>query len=372
MDKVVRKNKGYMPQLDALRAIAIALVIIQHYFEKSFLNYLPNGKMGVLLFFVLSGYLISGILFKEKIKLENKTRDLKTILKNFYIRRTLRIFPIYYLLVIFLIFVNYNDLQGKAVWYLTYTSNIFAYLNQAWDGVTGPLWSLAVEEQFYIIWPVLLLSVPLRKMKTALIVLIAFGLIFRIIFMILSTNFSIDTNYELSLALMPSTLDSFGLGALLSYGQIYKQNKLKASTNKIIFITSVVIFIAINHFFKGTFIYYVFIPLSFSIISVYIVRALSKGVKGFGKLFLENRVIIYLGKISYGLYLYHIFPWFVYAVLNYLELKYSPFNYKILRNFESLFIEKSYLFVIVVIVISTISWFLVESPINNLKKHFKY
>jgi peptidoglycan/LPS O-acetylase OafA/YrhL len=163
-----------IPPLDGLRGLAILGVLAIHYLAAAPL--LPSplggpihalallGGYGVMLFFVLSGFLITGILLD--------TRGRPGYFRNFYVRRTLRIFPLYYLALVIL-FVLLPRLVGASagfapvpagtqVWYWTYLSNVFLGM-RGWDA--GPpyaphFWSLAVEEQFYLVWPLLVWWVP--------------------------------------------------------------------------------------------------------------------------------------------------------------------------------------------------------------------
>src|SRR5258706_16450661 len=101
----------YIKQLDSVRAIAVLLVIISHWIPPYYLiNKIPNGGLGVDTFFVLSGFLITWILLSNRQKAEQEDILKRSVIKNFYIRRTLRIFPIYYLvLILLLIFHSYTD-----------------------------------------------------------------------------------------------------------------------------------------------------------------------------------------------------------------------------------------------------------------------
>jgi peptidoglycan/LPS O-acetylase OafA/YrhL len=172
-------GKMYYPALDGMRGLAILLVIVYHNF--SFIKFAHWGWSGVDLFFVLSGFLITEILIK--------TVDHHHYFKNFYAKRALRILPLYYLSL------------GLAIWILpgiVGRPDIFTYYkrNQLWlwlflqnwlyifkqpesHGFLGHLWSLAIEEQFYLIWPVVV--VALRKPKYLLLfisclILLTFGL----------------------------------------------------------------------------------------------------------------------------------------------------------------------------------------------------
>ena len=158
----MEKIKG----LDTLRAFAVFFVIIQHFgvwFDytspsgKFITNVLiPDGGFGVNLFFVLSGFLITSILLKAKSAARDDQR--LTLVKNFFIRRALRIFPIYYLLLFFLFFIDYPDIRHYFVYFVTYTSNILSWLTNSWNSFSHT-WTLAVEEQFYLLWPWLIIFV---------------------------------------------------------------------------------------------------------------------------------------------------------------------------------------------------------------------
>jgi peptidoglycan/LPS O-acetylase OafA/YrhL len=139
---------GYQPRLDGLRAIAVALVIGLHVFQRP-----AGGYMGVDLFFVLSGFLITTLL------LEEHAFHGRVSLRRFYARRALRLVPA--LLVFLVVSGTVYALQGRPPWAgvalgLTYLTNVGIIVGH-WDASYEHLWSLAVEEQFYLAWPLLLL-----------------------------------------------------------------------------------------------------------------------------------------------------------------------------------------------------------------------
>lgn len=148
---------AHLPELDGLRGLAIGLVLLFHFFVLLWPNGFTLGWIGVDLFFVLSGFLITRILLE--------TRSAPHYYRNFFFRRMLRIFPLYYglLVLVFLLapFVfgtGYDERFGVAranqLWYWLYGQNILAGF-YGWDqaGPLGYLWSLAVEEHFYLFWP---------------------------------------------------------------------------------------------------------------------------------------------------------------------------------------------------------------------------
>jgi peptidoglycan/LPS O-acetylase OafA/YrhL len=140
-----------LPELDSLRAFAVLAVVWSH---SSNINIGISGFQGVLLFFVISGFLITGILLNARAAEASPW----SVLYAFYARRFLRIFPIYYAVLFVALAVGFPSVRDAIGWHLAYLSNwYFAY--QGFDKVSH-LWSLAVEEQFYLVWPWLVLLVP--------------------------------------------------------------------------------------------------------------------------------------------------------------------------------------------------------------------
>src|SRR5436190_644690 len=147
-----------IPSLDGLRAVSIALVVLGHLcgtsgfvLPGSFANILAPGELGVRVFFVISGFLIT------KLLLEEAKRTGRISLLRFYLRRTFRIFPPYYAFILVLIVLDaarwITLSSGDLVHTLTYTANYHA--GRSWN--VGHAWSLSVEEQFYLLWPAALL-----------------------------------------------------------------------------------------------------------------------------------------------------------------------------------------------------------------------
>ncbi len=165
--------RGFVPELDGLRGVAILLVIASHYLG-DYWRTATVGWTGVSLFFVLSGFLITGILLDAKTK--------PNYFRNFYARRTLRIFPLYYL-VLFLTFVvapwfpaldtdGFRSVAQHQAWLWTYTMNIYTsfYADIGTNPFAGDwvevlhFWSLSVEEQFYLVWPLIVLMTTRRQL----------------------------------------------------------------------------------------------------------------------------------------------------------------------------------------------------------------
>jgi peptidoglycan/LPS O-acetylase OafA/YrhL len=158
-------SRKHFASLDGLRGLAILAVVAYHYFPHrgtGLFGYVASASWaGVDLFFVLSGFLITGILFD--------TLNTKDFYKNFYMRRVLRLFPVYlvFMCVVLVIARGVPHLWGIALSYLLYVSNIVHIFDPDIYTVgpvqTGHLWSLAVEEQFYLIWPWIVVALASRR-----------------------------------------------------------------------------------------------------------------------------------------------------------------------------------------------------------------
>lgn len=168
-------DQRYIASFDGLRAIAVLLVIAYH--TRGMLAPMPlgpwarvaaSGWVGVDVFFTLSGFLITGILLR--------TRDHAHYLRNFYVRRLLRIFPLYYGVITLVMggrVLAGADPSIHPWWsFYLYVSNVFVGRNQTEDFALDVSWSLSIEEQFYLLWPTLLLLLPPRAFRTMVVALI--------------------------------------------------------------------------------------------------------------------------------------------------------------------------------------------------------
>jgi peptidoglycan/LPS O-acetylase OafA/YrhL len=352
----------YIKQLDSLRALAVFIVIVSHWLKKdSFVIALQPGQLGVNIFFVLSGFLITGILLKSRAQAELTNSGKASIVKNFFIRRSLRIFPIYYL-TIFLIFLFANPtettIRHSLIYYLTYTTNFYFYHLHSWDGMTSHLWSLAVEEQFYLIWPWIILFSPKKVLLPCIGAFIGIGAA--------SSYFINVENFGFILPF--SCFDSFGLGALLSFIlfyhseyliKFYRIGGLLAGICLVILIASLVLHTP------------TLIPsrTAQSIVTLWVItHVIYRRSIGQTRFFvLNNKALIFLGKISYGMYLYHLPLAWDYFFLSRHVNRYLPAG---ILQYEAyiVFIENFF----ILIGICWLSWILIERPILKFKKYFEY
>ncbi|HTB51918.1 MAG TPA: acyltransferase [Ferruginibacter sp.] len=196
----MNNSKLYFKNLDSIRFIACLMVFLQHGISESYqylpikntvwqklLNLISNGGFGVSIFFVLSGFLITYLLITEY------ELNSKISVKNFYIRRILRIWPLYFLVVVFafLIYPSLKSLIGmnhpvcsNVFYYLTFLSNfdlihVIKFCNSNAAMMQGVTWSVSIEEQFYLFWPLLFL-LPKKTWIYSILVVISGSLIFRL------------------------------------------------------------------------------------------------------------------------------------------------------------------------------------------------
>src|SRR5581483_10470921 len=196
---------AHLVQLDSLRAFAVIGVLVTHYLPKT-TTWFQAGFFGVRLFFVLSGFLITGILLKAG------TLDRLLTLRQFYARRFLRIFPAFYLVLIVAAALAVPGIRNGFGWYAGYLSNFYFIVHFAHqrNNYAQPFWSLAVEEQFYLVAPAALLFAPRRHLKTILLSAAAVAVAFRTAAVYANWNENAHTYAP------TACLDSLGLGSLLA------------------------------------------------------------------------------------------------------------------------------------------------------------
>lgn len=348
----------YNRQIDGLRCFAVFGVLIWHFirFNNVYIGRIPFGY-GVDLFFIISGFLITKILLINKEKIGNKETSIKSVLKSFYLRRTLRIFPIYYLTIVYLLIINFQNTRQVWRWLVTYTTNFYLSFDYPYIGSFNHLWSLAVEEQFYLVWPLLIFLVPRKYTLGTIISVITSALLFKIFYFV-SFGSSAAIN-----ALTISCADSLGFGALIAYLSLYKVNLLD-KMNSIRFLVPIS-FIPFAFFMifpaKIPFVSIVGGNFLFSLFGFFVIaKAAQMKFRSVTKFILENRVVVHLGKISYGIYLYHFFM--------------PDFYNQMIDWFPSVFYLKSpigtpFLFV-ASLVFAELSWFVIEKPLLKLKRYF--
>ena len=357
----------YRPDIDGLRAVAVIAVILFHLNT----NWLPGGFLGVDIFFVISGYLIGGILYRE---LSTGTFSLK----RFYLRRMRRILPAFFAVVVFTLIVGaqlmvpgsdeWNTARSSAKWSVFFGGNFFSALNTDYFAPTvevqplNHLWSLAVEEQFYFIYPLILWAImgiikrilpPASSSLTRCVnvVLTALAIAsFALAFLPISLH---------GTALVPYYLPHLRFGELL-IGAILAvavaQGNLQPSAKTATFVGSLSILVLIaclvlpfpntTPWFPG------FAAALPCIASAGIIYA---GARPYWfASALSHRAVVFVGKISYSLYLWH-WPLLAFA------------HYALGRELSNTVLAAAAL---LIVLLSLASYYLIEQPLRHLQWSF--
>lgn len=399
--------KGHILALDGMRGMAILLVLVHHISYEFQCNHLVTrglrkvafgGWTGVDMFFVLSGFLITGILWD--------TRNAVHYFRNFYARRTLRIFPLYYFTLILMLcvvpalapLITYVPMRFREVtqgqinllvtakfywpWFFCYLVNALV----AWQGFKIFLlhfWSLSVEEHFYLLWPILVRRMKFHTLIFTSAILIGGALALRIAAVLLST--SPDAIYVFT----PFRMDGLALGALLAL--VWRMPEQKSA---VIYCARLVLPIT-GAILLGIFIYKgtdsqhgPFIQSIGYTASILFYGSLLVMVLSTERLstFFRHRFLRFFGKYSYAIYIFHVFPLYivahVFALGNPLH---SSIVARVLTHFSGgptcplsgpiLFLD-GFAFIVLVPAISAgiamITWRLIEAPCLRFKRFFSY
>lgn len=332
---------GYIPELDGLRAIAVLLVMMAH----SNYKFGDNGGVGVDIFFALSGYLITTLIFEEK------SRFGYFNYKFFYLRRFYRLFPALFLLLFFtslLVFFLF-----KASWDIYFkeliSSFIYVYnISWYWGWLDKSLflyhmWSLGVEEQYYLYWPFLILFFVkfIKKKYLGYFLLILSILIF-------SFRFYLNKFLFFNSIFM----DSIFFGSIL--GIIFRDRGLRFLINSYVLNFSflfIILFSTYNFLFISKLLSYGYRGIFGFFSCLIILNLVLDNKDSLIRKFLSNGSLIFVGKISYSLYLWHNVVFIFFRKTDYFE-GYQRFILKFLISF----------------VLAILSYFLVEKPILKISK----
>jgi peptidoglycan/LPS O-acetylase OafA/YrhL len=295
---------NYYPALDGLRGLAILMIIVHHNFD--FLPLSETGWISLDLFFVLSGFLITGILLKKK--------NSPHFLRNFYARRVLRIFPIYYLSVFIFLFIlpkiiNYpfslHYFIANQYWFWLEIQNwLFILRPGGNNNFLNHFWSLALEEQFYLICPWIILFI--RKTQNLISFLLSMLLLILVLRLAVWALQFENVSYVNIFAF--TRIDGLCVGSLLAIFTHQGNFKL-TKLNKILGILFLLLVFVVMPLFK---IFYHF-KLPYLACCLFPAIALFWGFVIWSSISIEsltfrifsNRILIFFGRISYGLYIFH-------------------------------------------------------------------
>jgi len=346
----------YRPEVDGLRAIAVGAVMIYHaqirILEKLLL---PGGFLGVDIFFVISGYLITYLIIKEKISTNNFS------FKNFYERRARRILPaLFFMLIIMLPFSyvvlipsDFKEYILSNLFAVGFTSNYFFYFSEiqygSLDSFLKPLlhtWSLGVEEQFYIFFPILIILFFNNNWS-----LKRFFFIFILLSFLISSYLSI-ANTQLSFFSLLTRIWELLFGSLTAYLIFF--NKIDFINKKLInflsYIGVTIIFLSFIFFEKNT--YHPSYLTLFPVIGTCLVL-INLNSNNIVQKILSSKIFVFVGLISYSLYLYH------YPILSFSRYYSLVSGYNLYGKIALMF---------AIFIISYLSYFFIERPFRDKKK----
>ena len=337
--------------------MAIVFVLIEH-FADTIGHKITAGYYGVDLFFIISGFLITNILLKSQ-------GTFFKCYKNFVGRRTLRIFPIYYLMLFFMVIIGYKPCCEYILFFATYTINYaWVYYNIPMNALSH-YWSLAIEEQFYLFWPIFILGFR-GKPKVMWSVTI---LIIVVCFFQLTTRYFIAANPYNFVGLF-TRAGSLCLGAL--GGMLYHRKMLSDDFFGKNILVEWLVFVVLGITLLTTYdLKYVVLALC----SFYIVLKSVHSDFHIAWLnhFLTHRTVQYIGSISYGIYIFHL-PIGYFLTTKFVSPWWCAINFDALGPFQ--FIH-SYLWVVLLptyallsIGVAALSSRYIERPILTLKDRF--
>ncbi|MBD2677424.1 MULTISPECIES: acyltransferase [Nostoc] len=374
--------RGYMPVLNGYRGIALLLVFLFHcvleipvktdnpavFIYQKIMNF---GWCGVDAFFVLSGFLITGIL------LDN--REKPNYFKNFYARRMLRIFPVYYIVLILFLGVIHplirsyespNDLDSFQIWYWFYIENLQWLLQGRFDyGPLAHFWSLAVEEQFYLVYPLLVYLTP-RKFLSRFLGIVIIGVVLYRNWLLLTQPLT----SQITAGIYFNTfcrLDSLAIGSLIalwmrSETMIPWLIKIAPIAMILSSIGLMIIFViqgGITLFTVGM------DSIGFTLLAIFfgslLVLSITKPQNSFLPKVLNWPPLQSLGIISYGFYVYHGLLGLVLINKIYKYMEKYLYNSFIIYHLMAIFCIG-----ILTLAISLLSWYFLEQPFLKLKTYF--
>jgi peptidoglycan/LPS O-acetylase OafA/YrhL len=347
-----RPEPGRLAQLDGLRGIAIVLVLVHHLWPLP-AGSPPLGHWGVSLFFVLSGFLITRLLLDARRRIDAGTSHRREI-GVFFARRAIRIFPPYYALLLIVWLLEVRRIDERFWWHATYLSNWMLANPVNWQqgGFDRHWWSLAVEEQFYLVWPWLILLVPRRAVAWVIAGAVLIGPAWRLVFTQAGwpwgwSNFPTPANADL--------LAMGGLVALLWRIEAVRRSSVLWWA---LVATGGAVTLLLELGGDGGLIWKAVAgPTGLALAFAGATALAARGLSGPVGTLLAGRPLVYLGTISYAMYLVHVFlgglAW------HWLGDGTDPHLVGLIA-------------IAMTLAVGAISWHAFERPINRLKRFVPY
>ncbi len=339
----------YCARLDGLRALAVLSVFAEHLTFNEFVRGLSPGMVGVRVFFVLSGFLITSILLQER-----GTDTHGALARRFFSRRFWRLAPALYVAIILAMVLGLANMTSEWWIHVIYLSNFQIYRVQEWTGA-GHFWTLALEQQFYLLWFPLVIIAPRRYLVPVIVVCLVSAPAFR---MMIANGGDVFLD-----VLMPAQIDSLAAGALIAVAMrsaaLAWLDRLLLDRRLLIALLGFgLVLLAPWPEIMGqrpASFRWVYAPIFVTLASACLIRqclAARDGTLGW----LSHPVLVHIGKISYGLYLFHYFVpyvWFIYVPPEYAL---AGSGWRLLR--AAIWVFTSF-------AMAELSWRLVERPLMS-------
>jgi len=292
---------GRAVQLDGLRAIAMMAICWDHWCPAGWPRVFPF-EVFLFFFLVLTGYLITGSLLRERDRSEARGGAWKwEALKTYQIRRGLRILAPYYAALALAWLVWAPDVHAALPWYVFHLSNIHMAFLGAWPSGTNHFWSLAMQQQFYLIWPFVIWFLPRKWLVPGIVLFAAVGPATRLAYDFFHQWFAWPG------VVTWSAFDYFGIGGLLAFS-VHRGMPLESVKLRWLSIAGLAGYLAIYGTHELGLPTFGMRPLQQTFLSVALCGIIAAGSVGFSGLlgrFLENPRLLRIGQVSYGIYLFH-------------------------------------------------------------------
>ncbi len=341
------RTRAHIVQFDGLRGCAVILVLVEHFTFNEWIRGWSPGSVGVRGFFVLSGLLITGILLDDRDRY-----SAGAVARRFFRNRALRLLPPFGVAVVLAALAGVAGMRSDWLWHAAYLSNVQIYLAGQWTGA-GHFWTLAVEQQFYVLWFPVVVLLPRRWLLPVVVALLVGAPLFR---MAIVAGWSEFLN-----VLIPAQADALATGALIALLlRLARGREVLALLGRqgvmIVLGLAVVMLSAPLPFVKPALLVWVVQP---TIVAAAVASLICAVLTGQGRLgWLASPALTGLGRISYGLYIFH---YFVPQVLN----LYVPAVAGLDAGPEKLL--RVVVWAGLSVLLAVASWHLIEKPALRLK-----
>ncbi len=350
-------------QIDSLRAFSVMCVIFSHTITLEYkigeFVFDELGAIGVYMFFVISGFLITSQLLEMKSVRDSSGDSIIVPIRSFMAKRVLRLLPVYYLALLAAWLIDLRTIRVEMPWHMAQMTNILFGFDQdaEFSSPVGHLWSLSMEWQFYLVWPfVVLLSGP----RVLLNIICAM-----IVFSFFSWLEILPLPKEILLSAIPASLDSLGFGALLAIA-VDRRWPLGWLANRAWWVGAAALAMTILLMTEYAWLGWTLYPITHEVLNLFFMLIIYRSLTGWSGLtgaVLNIPALQYMGLISYGIYLYHQYIISVYQGVSLRLIGYLPIGLGWRLTVPVLIIS---------LIVAHFSWVWFEEPINRMRQRYSY